>query len=363
MIILTPRGMTSRTLQILIVLFVLSASCCALIPPTFCDEPGTPNHERATAISPNAIRLDWNNTAYEANIYFDIEGKNDRSIANVGPFDNGRDKPVSYTVNGLATGQQHCFRMWARIGPNGCRSQVPSAWACATPLATSSGGSSGSPQPPTISVSTPQPNTFTISGSSFRGSTAVHLRVVDDALAQRYFNQTSGPDGRLSMTLNSLCVNPGQLHFSANDGRQNPRDVTGTLWSNTVTATCSGSGTLKGQSLNIPPSGTTTQRRRIVHGMTSLKVESPICVQGYVWREATPNDHTCVAPSVREQAQVDNRLAQSRIRPTDHSSGPDTCITGFVWREATPDDHVCVSPGVREQAKQDNAHAQERMAH
>jgi hypothetical protein len=28
------------------------------------------------------------------------------------------------------------------------------------------------------------------------------------------------------------------LHFSANDGRPNRNDQTGTLWSNTVTASC-----------------------------------------------------------------------------------------------------------------------------
>jgi hypothetical protein len=27
--------------------------------------------------------------------------------------------------------------------------------------------------------------------------------------------------------------------------------------------------------------------------------------------------------------------------------GADTCLNGYVWREATPTDHVCVTPMVR----------------
>lgn len=28
--------------------------------------------------------------------------------------------------------------------------------------------------------------------------------------------------------------------------------------------------------------------------------------------------------------------------------GPDTCVKGYVWREATAADHTCVAPSVRE---------------
>ena len=27
--------------------------------------------------------------------------------------------------------------------------------------------------------------------------------------------------------------------------------------------------------------------------------------------------------------------------------GPDTCLQGYVWRDAFPDDHVCVTPETR----------------
>jgi hypothetical protein len=99
-------------------------------PVRACDEPGTPNREKATAMGPTAIRLDWVNTASEKHIYFDIEGKTDRSKANFGPF-QGLGRQVSFVMTGLTPNQQHCFRMWARTGADGCRSQLPSAWACA----------------------------------------------------------------------------------------------------------------------------------------------------------------------------------------------------------------------------------------
>lgn len=116
-----------------------------------CEEPGTPNHEKATALNPNEVRLDWNNTASESNVYFDIEGKNDPSLGSVaGPNNNGRNHPVTYTVRGLRPHAEHCFRMWARVGPNGCRSGLPSAWACAQtpgPPDAPSGIGGGHPQP------------------------------------------------------------------------------------------------------------------------------------------------------------------------------------------------------------------------
>ena len=84
------------------------------------------------------------------------------------------------------------------------------------------------------------------------------------------------------------------------------------------------------------------------------------CIEGYVWREAFPNDHVCVMPTVREQVTVDNRLAASRSEPQGGAFGPDTCKTGFVWREASPEDHVCVTPEVRTQTARDNRAAASR---
>ena len=84
------------------------------------------------------------------------------------------------------------------------------------------------------------------------------------------------------------------------------------------------------------------------------------CINGYVWREAVPNDHVCVVPAVRAAARADNEQARYRISTTNRAYGPDTCRNGYVWREAMPDDHVCVLPAVRAQARADNAAAPSR---
>lgn len=86
------------------------------------------------------------------------------------------------------------------------------------------------------------------------------------------------------------------------------------------------------------------------------------CEQSFVWREAAPNDHVCVNPKDRDQAQQDNKAAASRIQSGGGPFGPDTCRQGFVWREAFPGDHVCVEPPVRIQAAQDNSRAMLRRA-
>lgn len=84
------------------------------------------------------------------------------------------------------------------------------------------------------------------------------------------------------------------------------------------------------------------------------------CLEGYVWREAYPDDHVCVTPATREQAATDNRLAVTRREPQGGAYGPDTCKPGFVWREARSGDHVCVAPVVREQTARDNSLAHTR---
>jgi hypothetical protein len=84
------------------------------------------------------------------------------------------------------------------------------------------------------------------------------------------------------------------------------------------------------------------------------------CREGYVRREALPDDQVCVTQETRDQAFDDDRQAADRIDPVDHTYGPDTCIQGYVWREAVPDDHVCVTPETRSQAAYDNSQASER---
>ena len=41
-------------------------------------------------------------------------------------------------------------------------------------------------------------------------------------------------------------------------------------------------------------------------------------------------------------------------------NGPDTCKQGYVWREAFPNDHVCVTPQTRQQTQDDNSQAAQR---
>jgi TIR domain len=85
------------------------------------------------------------------------------------------------------------------------------------------------------------------------------------------------------------------------------------------------------------------------------------CIQGFVWRLASPRDHVCVSPNVRSQTALDNSQAAER-RAGSGPYGADTCKQGYVWRDAFPDDHVCVPPESRSQAQADNAAAPTRIA-
>ena len=93
------------------------------------------------------------------------------------------------------------------------------------------------------------------------------------------------------------------------------------------------------------------------------------CANGFVWREAFPNDRVCVPVETRRQAAADNAAAGSRVQPGGGAFGRQTCKSGFVWREAdrnggnTPgNDKVCVPPAVRQQAWNDNAANASRRA-
>jgi hypothetical protein len=78
------------------------------------------------------------------------------------------------------------------------------------------------------------------------------------------------------------------------------------------------------------------------------------CLDGYVWRQATHQDHVCVTPDVRAQTAGDNALASSRRSTTPGTFGPDLCAPGYLWREAVPGDHVCVTPATWQQVHDDN---------
>ncbi len=84
------------------------------------------------------------------------------------------------------------------------------------------------------------------------------------------------------------------------------------------------------------------------------------CKQGYVWREAYPGDLTCVTPSSRQRAKIDNAYASSRVDPYG-AYGPKSCRQGYVWREARPIDLVCVVPSVRTETATENQLAASRV--
>jgi hypothetical protein len=84
------------------------------------------------------------------------------------------------------------------------------------------------------------------------------------------------------------------------------------------------------------------------------------CLEGFVWREATPADHVCVSGATRTQARADNAQAAARRNPAGGPYGRDTCLVPYVWREAVAGDHVCVTTGIRAAAVADNAQAARR---
>ena len=78
------------------------------------------------------------------------------------------------------------------------------------------------------------------------------------------------------------------------------------------------------------------------------------CLDGFVWRQATPKDHVCVTPEIRAQTARDNALAQTRSSAAAGTFGRDLCVAGYVWREAVPGDRVCVTPATWQQVHDDN---------
>lgn len=85
------------------------------------------------------------------------------------------------------------------------------------------------------------------------------------------------------------------------------------------------------------------------------------CKNGFVFREAYPNDHVCVTPKVRQQVATDNAHTQENYQLGGGPYGKETCKNGLVWREARPQDHVCVTPEQRQQAVDDNRYAYSRQ--
>jgi hypothetical protein len=79
------------------------------------------------------------------------------------------------------------------------------------------------------------------------------------------------------------------------------------------------------------------------------------CIEGFVWREAGPNDRVCVTPESRYLAALENNQAGARRNPNGGPYGPDTCLQGYVWRDGFANDHTCVTVERRTIAAQENA--------
>jgi hypothetical protein len=98
--------------------------------------------------------------------------------------------------------------------------------------------------PPTITVSASGGGLgtrFRVSGLGFVRRAVVTIRgsrVGDGEIHEFFWTTTADPDGIVRFDIDLPCVPGLVIHFSANDGRHNPADVTDRLWSNTVPATC-----------------------------------------------------------------------------------------------------------------------------
>jgi hypothetical protein len=91
---------------------------------------------------------------------------------------------------------------------------------------------------PSLAVKANGDGSFVVRGSGFVPNATVHIRIVDDTLTTLWCEHSADATGALEYPTGQVCQLPGLLHFSANDGRSDQHDLTGVLWSNTVTATC-----------------------------------------------------------------------------------------------------------------------------
>lgn len=73
-------------------------------------------------------------------------------------------------------------------------------------------------------------------------------------------------------------------------------------------------------------------------------------------RRALPGDTVCVPAESRARVAAENARAPLLWIPGPF--GPKTCANGYVWREATPDDYVCVTPGIRTLVRGEQANPQ-----
>lgn len=216
------------------------------------NRPGTPNEVRAepSPDSPtSAIRFSWRNTTGRAHSgsshtgYFDIyiTDENGQPLSNLtgyGPYNGiSYGSRSFYDITGLSPGSKRCFSLRARTGPGtqGCISEIASASACATTLATAPPQSVKSPQPRRIlgkrkNSSTPIINTeltlipgsfnqLRVSGGVFAAGEEVSISVTTLINGQNPSTvttpTTADSSGRINQTIGVTCVSGSTSVFQA----------------------------------------------------------------------------------------------------------------------------------------------------
>ena len=271
--------MHTKNLRAVLVATALSSALAASAAQASCgDRPGTPNELKAEPVAGAAtptIRFSWRNTTGKGlnksgstssgdtphRMYFDItvrDGKgNDagKGLTGTGPFSVTYGSRSHQDFDRLGLPQTLCFWIRARTegGTQGCISKIASGPVCATtaavvvpqkPIKTSHGQTTtGGPH---IGVVREAGNVFRVIGTKFTRNARVAIRVVDGRTLTGPIITTisgqpisSGAAGIFEVRLHGLCNQAqGPLYFSANDGREDKADKTGTLWSNTVQLPC-----------------------------------------------------------------------------------------------------------------------------
>jgi len=202
-------------------------------------------------------------------MYFDIMVRADergsptdkKDWTGQGPFSVTYGSRSSQDFDRLSVPQKLCFWIRARTARfnQGCVSVKWSGPVCGTTASTPPGAPSkpikktGKPRPGDTSTGriiigvTREPgNVFFVKGFFFQRNAPVTIRAVDAATLQSAFVTsiggtpiTAGAGGQLAVRLYNICSKArGPMMFSANDGRSNPADKSGTLWSNTVRIAC-----------------------------------------------------------------------------------------------------------------------------
>jgi len=246
-------------------------ACCSLMATLGCtrvadaachSRPGTPTNVATQTIASNSITFRWRNTTgrtlLEPRMFFDMYMRDGAGnsigmdLTGTGPFDVRYGSTSTKTFNNLRPNTKYCFSLRARTagGTQGCISALASNVACATTLSPGATPVSTGPvdtgvgSPIVIQARVAPGNVIVITGRGFRPNAAITIRVTDQTLRSLFFQMNNGhritasSSGTLNETFRSVCQLPGILYFAAQDGRSNPSDMTGTLWSNTPMITC-----------------------------------------------------------------------------------------------------------------------------